>query len=73
MWDENVAVSSSIGDMVCRQLGGLTPEQALEIMSAPEILAPALERRTGDIAAARAWMHRYVVLPAFQSESAHGR
>jgi len=31
MWDENVAVSSSIGDMVGRQLSGLTPEQALVV------------------------------------------
>jgi len=31
MWDDNVAVSSSIGDMVGRQLGGLTPEQALVV------------------------------------------
>jgi len=65
------AVAFSIALQLKR--GGLTPEQALEIMSAPEILVPALERRTGDIAAARAWMHRYVVLPAFQSEGQHGR
>jgi DNA-binding CsgD family transcriptional regulator/tetratricopeptide (TPR) repeat protein len=31
MWDENVAVSSSIGEMVCRQLGSLTPDQALVV------------------------------------------
>jgi ATP/maltotriose-dependent transcriptional regulator MalT len=31
MWDENVVVSSSIGDIVDRQLGRLTPEQALVV------------------------------------------
>jgi hypothetical protein len=49
---------------------GLTPQQCLELMSAPEVLEPALERRAGDIESARAWMWRYVVAPAFSEGSA---
>jgi hypothetical protein len=50
---------------------GLTREQTIEIMSAPGVAAPALERRGGDIQSARQWMWRYVVVPAFESGAAH--
>jgi len=46
----------------------LTREEVLEFCSIPEMLAPALERRAGDIASAREWMWRYVVAPAFAKE-----
>ena len=46
---------------------GVTREEALELLSQPQVLAPALERRGGDIASAREWMWRYAVLPAFRS------
>lgn len=45
---------------------GLTQEQCLELMCIPEVLVPALERRGGDIERARAWMWRYVLLPAYR-------
>jgi hypothetical protein len=57
-----VALSIACGLRNC----GLTPEQILELMSEPEVLAPALDRRNGNTASARDWMYRYVVLPAFQ-------
>lgn len=65
---------SAVAYSIALQLShrGVTAEQALELMSAPEILAPALERRSGDIASAREWMHRYVVLPAFESGGSRG-
>jgi len=44
---------------------GLTQEQCLELVSIPEMLVPALERRDGDIERARAWMWAYVVMPAY--------
>jgi hypothetical protein len=44
---------------------GVTAQQTLELLSAPQILVPALERRSGDIAAAREWLWRYVIAPAF--------
>ncbi|MDA8350998.1 MAG: hypothetical protein M0038_19775 [Pseudomonadota bacterium] len=54
---------------------GLTPEQALGLMGRPDcdVLAPALERRGGDIQSARAWLWKYCVLPAFEDRRAHGR
>ena len=44
---------------------GLTQQQCLELCCIPEMLEPALERRGGDIERARAWMWRYVVVPAY--------
>jgi GNAT superfamily N-acetyltransferase len=53
---------------------GLTREQTFAVMARTDcdVLAPALERRGGDIDSARAWLWRYCVLPAFQGDS-HGR
>jgi hypothetical protein len=65
--DDRSAVALSIA---CKLRNcGLTPEVVLELMSEPEVLAPALDRRNGNTASARDWMYRYVVLPAFQGES----
>lgn len=49
---------------------GVTPEQALELCSIPEMLVPAFERRGGDIERARCWMWRYVVLPVYRRRAA---
>ena len=57
------AVAFSIAIQLARR--GLTREQALEVMSAAEVAAPALDRRRGDVASARDWIWRYCVLPAF--------
>lgn len=46
---------------------GTTQEQAFQILGDTDLpwLAPALERRGGDIASAREWMWKYVVAPAY--------
>ncbi|HEX5461438.1 MAG TPA: hypothetical protein VFX20_15855 [Steroidobacteraceae bacterium] len=55
--------------LACRLRGlKFTREEVMEFCSIPEMLAPALERRLGDIASAREWMWRYVVEPAFGKE-----
>jgi hypothetical protein len=59
--DDRSAVALSIATRLRDR--GLTPEEILELMSEPEVLAPALDRR-GNTASARDWMYRYVVLPA---------
>lgn len=53
---------------------GLTAEQAFALMARPDcdVLAPALERRGGDIESARVWLWKYVVAPAYQGDT-HGR
>jgi hypothetical protein len=60
--DDRSAVALSIATGLRDR--GLTPEQILELMSEPQVLAPALDRRNGNTASARNWMYRYVVLPA---------
>lgn len=59
------AVAFGIAAQLCR--AGVSRELALELLSEPQVLAPALDRRGADITAARDWMWQYVVLPAFQS------
>lgn len=61
--DDRSAVAYSIALQLAR--AGITAHEALEIMSVPAVLEPALERRGGDIESARMWMWRYVVLPAY--------
>jgi hypothetical protein len=53
---------------------GLTKQQALELLCDRDgkAFAPALDRRDGDIAAARVWMWRYAVAPAYQPQD-HNR
>jgi hypothetical protein len=60
--DDRSAVALSIASSL--KNCGLTPQQTLELMSEPDVLAPALDRR-GNTESARAWMYRYAVLPAF--------
>lgn len=64
--DDRSAVALSIATRLRDR--GLTPAEILELMSEPEVLAPALDRRNGNTASARDWMYRYVVLPAFDGE-----
>jgi hypothetical protein len=66
------AVAFSIALQLHR--AGLTAEQAFALMARADcnVLAPALERRGGDIESARVWLWKYCVLPAYQ-ERAHGR
>ena len=45
---------------------GVTAAQALELMSTPAVLEPALERRGGDIESARSWMWHYVITPVYR-------
>jgi hypothetical protein len=59
------AAAFGIAAQLCR--AGLTREQALEVMSATPCIEPAAERRGGDIASARDWLWKYVVMPAFES------
>jgi len=62
------AVAYSIALQLSRT--GISSHEALELMSVPQVLAPALERRGGDIESARAWMWNYVVLPAYRETAA---
>jgi hypothetical protein len=64
--DDRSAVALSIATRLRDR--GLTPAEILELMSEPQVLAPALDRR-GNTASARDWMYRYVVLPACNGES----
>jgi hypothetical protein len=48
---------------------GVSAERAMELMCIDEVIAPALERRGGDPQAARSWMWRYCVAPAYFRET----